>query len=114
VLVLQPRDEGTPIVVDPPDNQDVVIGRGAPDSIMLPDVDLAPYQADEHGVSRLHAALRRQENTITISDLGSSNHTYINGQRLHAHEVRCLRNRDELRLGYLVLKVRFRRKTDGR
>ena len=102
VLVLEPRDEGAPIVIDPPDNQDVVVGRSARDSIMLPDVDLAPYRAEEHGVSRLHAAVRQEENTITISDLGSSNYTYINGQRLHAHEVRCLRDRDELRLGHLV------------
>ena len=66
-------------------------GRRATDFNANPDIDLGPFQAWDYGVSRLHAKLRFQDNTLTITDLDSVNHTYINGQRLHAHEVRVLR-----------------------
>jgi pSer/pThr/pTyr-binding forkhead associated (FHA) protein len=85
----------------------MILGRTSADSVMIPDVDLAPLHGGEHGVSRLHAGLRRQDNTLVLTDLGSKNHTHINGQRLHAHEVRVLHDGDELRLGRLVIYVYF-------
>lgn len=90
-------------------SNEVMIGRRAPDSVMIPDIDLSPYQADAKGISRLHAALRRQNETLVLTDMGSLNYTYINGQRLHAHEVRVLHDGDEVRLGQLPLQVFFRR-----
>ena len=86
---------------------ETILGRTTADSVMIPDVDLSPFQAGEYGVSRLHASLRRQSNTVVMTDLGSKNHTHINGQRLHAHEVRVLHDGDEIRLGRLVLYVYF-------
>jgi pSer/pThr/pTyr-binding forkhead associated (FHA) protein len=41
-------------------------------------------------------------------DLNSSNKTYINGQRVHPHEVRALRDGDELRLGKIIFTVAFK------
>lgn len=93
-----------------PRKDEMIIGRTSPDSVMLPDIDLAPFDAANHGVSRLHAGLRRQGDTLVLTDLGSRNHTCINGQRLHPQEVRVLRNGDELRFGQLNLRVYF--KTD--
>ena len=75
---------------------------------MKPDIDLAAFNAEELGVSRLHAVLKRHENTVSISDLNSKNNTYINGQRLHPNEVRALRDGDEIRLGRLAMKVSFK------
>lgn len=86
---------------------EMMIGRRSPDSVMIPDIDLSPYDAEALGVSRLHAALRRQDDTLVLCDTGSKNHTFVNGQRLHAHEVRVLHSGDEIRLGRLVLRVRF-------
>ena len=106
-LVLVPQ-EGEPIEVDLPDDEDVIIGRVSSDPIAVPSVDLAPFGAEATGVSRLHLAVRRQENTVSVTDLGSVNHTYINGQCLHPHELRVLRDGDELRLGRMVLRVRFK------
>ncbi|HEX3052540.1 MAG TPA: FHA domain-containing protein [Aggregatilineaceae bacterium] len=91
-----------------PREDEMVIGRRSPDSVMIPDIDLSPYHADTMGVSRLHAGLRRMGNTIVLTDMGSLNQTYINGQRLHAHEVRVLRDGDELKFGQLTIRLYFK------
>ena len=105
-LYLKIQGAGETIRIQPRSSE-MILGRRSPESVMIPDVDLSSFQADEKGVSRLHAGLRRQENTLVLTDLGSRNHTHINGQRLHSHEVRALHDGDELRLGQLVMYVYF-------
>ncbi|NLX08317.1 MAG: FHA domain-containing protein [Chloroflexi bacterium] len=106
-LYLQVRGVQQPIRVVPRQNE-MVIGRSAPDGVMLPDINLGPYQGETMGISRLHAGLKRQGDALVLTDLGSLNHTYINGQRLLPHEVRVLRDGDELRFGKLAVRVYFR------
>jgi hypothetical protein len=72
-----------------------------------PDIDLGPYDAYDRGVSRKHAILRRQSDTIVIIDLNSANSTYLNGQRLVPEQPRIIRDGDEIRLGQLVIRVSF-------
>ncbi len=87
----------------------VVLGRLDKSSPKAPDLDLGPYDAFNKGVSRLHAAIIREDGeALAIVDLGSVNHTYLNGEQLVAHKPRLLRDGDEIRLGALVLKVYFR------
>jgi hypothetical protein len=105
-MMLQVR--GAPRPIEVATDKEVIVGRSDQESSVHPDIDLGPYRAEELGVSRLHIILRRQENTITVSDLNSKNHTYINGQRLHPNEVRALRDGDELRLGRLTLRITFK------
>jgi FHA domain/zinc-ribbon domain len=95
------------IDVEVPPDREVVLGRSSGDSPMRPDVDLSRFNGEQLGVSRLHASLRRSEETVQIADLSSKNFTYINGQQLHPREVRVLRNDDEIRLGKLTMKVKF-------
>jgi hypothetical protein len=97
---LRPQDKG----------RDIIIGRGSGGTVK-PDVDLAPYEATELGVSRLHLSIRYNERyrTLSAGDMGSSNGTMINGQRLHPEEKRILRHGDEVRLGKLTLVVYFYR-----
>jgi hypothetical protein len=92
-----------------PRSDEMVIGRQSPENVMLPDIDLAPFHAATMGVSRMHAGLRRQGDTLVLCDLGSTNHTYINGQRLFPHEVRVLHDGDELRFGQMQMRVHFRK-----
>ncbi len=106
-LLLNVRGAERPIYVKLQDGQDVVLGRTSSHTGALPDIDLTPYRAAEQGVSRSHARLRCQDNAITITDLGSVNYTYVNGQRLYQNEVRVLRDGDEVRLGRLVVHVAF-------
>jgi hypothetical protein len=107
VLLLTVRGAAEPIEVFPAG--ELVIGRFYDESPVQPDIDLSPYNAEDLGVSRLHAAIRRTDNTVSIVDLDSVNHTFINGQRLHPHEVRVVRDGDDLRLGKLTIKITFKR-----
>jgi pSer/pThr/pTyr-binding forkhead associated (FHA) protein len=43
-----------------------------------------------------------------LIDLGSTNGSFINDQRLVAHQPRILRDGDILRLGSLVVQVNFK------
>lgn len=86
-------------------HETLIIGRRAGDQV--PDVDLTPFEAEKRGVSRRHAQLKRRGSLIYISDLSSTNGTYLNGRRLIPNGERVLRSDDEVRLGQLKIRVRF-------
>jgi len=86
----------------------LTMGRVDPDTGESPVVDLKDCKAIEKGVSRRHAAIiRRDTGTLSLVDQESDNGTYLNGQRLVPNQPRILRDGDEIRLGHLVLYVRF-------
>jgi pSer/pThr/pTyr-binding forkhead associated (FHA) protein len=72
-----------------------------------PDVNLNAYGADICGVSRQHIKLIRRGDLTYVTDMGSSNGTFLNGRPITHQRERVLRNGDELQLGYLKVKVRF-------
>jgi len=86
----------------------LIVGRVSdmPDDL-APDVSLSPFNAQAEGVSRRHLKITRVRDTVYVTDLESSNGTYFNGRRLAPNISRLLRNGDELRLGYLKLRVTF-------
>ncbi len=84
-----------------------MIGRYDSQRGEVPEVDLAPFNAIDLGVSRQHARLTVHEDSLYITDLGSANATYLNGLRLTPHQPRILRDSDEIRLGRLKLQVTF-------
>ncbi len=105
-LQLTFRNTNESIVIDL--NREVVVGRFHTEpNTPLPDIDLTPFGALEDGVSRQHLKFAREHDTMVVTDLGSSNSTYLNGQRLMPYEPRILRDNDELRLGRLVVRVAF-------
>lgn len=108
VLKVQGFDN-TPIKVIIEEAKDMIIGRTAPDSVLVPDIDLTQFNGKDMGVSRVHATLRYRDNAITITDMGSVNHTYLNNERVYPQEVRVLRDNDELKLGRLVIHILFER-----
>ncbi len=86
----------------------VTLGRryegGSPDQ---PHVDLTRFGAEECGVSRLHARLRRKGILVYVADMGSLNGTHLNGRRLIPEGERLLRDKDELYLSRLRIRVHF-------
>ena len=73
--------------------QEVVIGRAAPASLVIPMPD----------ISRRHARVIFQGGNYVLEDLGSSNGTFINGQRLQQPQV--LADGVEIQLGAEVFLV---------
>jgi len=105
-IILHIRDAADPIVLEPSD--ETTLGRGDAAQKLSPGLDLTPFGAQEKGVSRVHAAIRRGEETLTLVDLGSVNGTHLNGQRLIPNQPRVLRDGDEIRLGKLVCHIYFK------
>jgi pSer/pThr/pTyr-binding forkhead associated (FHA) protein len=87
------------------ERNEFTLGRATDGQPVLPDVDLAPYQAYTHGVSRLHAVIKRGVDDISLMDLESANGTFINGKRLEPNEEHSLANGDVVALGGLKIQV---------
>ena len=86
----------------------MVLGRISDNPGDVPvDFDLTPYNAVQKGVSRNHAKISRDRELLHVTDLDSTNGTYLNGFRLIAHQERILRSGDELTLGRLAVVVKF-------
>ncbi len=105
-IIIHIRDAAEPIVLQPA--KQTVLGRADTSSPQKPDLDLTPYGALEKGVSRLHAAIQRGDDALTLVDMGSVNGTHLNGQRLIPDQPRVLRDGDEIRLGKLVAHIYFK------
>ncbi len=105
-LVFRIKSYNEPLVVQP--KAEMLIGRADIKSNHFPAVDLTPYGALEEGISRVHAKLNRDGDTITLTDMNSVNGTYLNGQRLPAHQARVVRDGDEVRFGRLIMNIYFK------
>ena len=71
-------------------------------------IDLTAYGALDRGVSRLHAQIHLEEDYLYVTDLGSTNGTFLAGRRLKPNISARLRKGDELMLGRLPVQVMFR------
>lgn len=69
---------------------DIVIGRRVQG--VNPDLDLSAYDTGGTGISRVHALIRPAADQLQLSDLGSTNGTWIDGERLAAGKVISLRD----------------------
>ncbi|MCA9249234.1 MAG: FHA domain-containing protein, partial [Planctomycetales bacterium] len=74
LFVIRGRDQGTRFDLR---DDTVLIGRDASNAIHLQDTE----------ASRRHAELRRHEGAYTLTDLGSSNGTFVNGRRIESREL---------------------------
>lgn len=105
-VIIHIRDIAEPIKLVVHDR--TIVGRSDETSARKPDFDLTPFGALEKGVSRIHAAIERSDDTLTVIDMGSSNGTHLNGQRLPPDQPRVLRDGDEIRFGKLVAHIYFK------
>ncbi len=87
------------------DSEDFSLGRATAGQPIVPDIDLAPYNAYETGVSRLHASINIRHRPVIVQDLGSVNGTRVNGKKLAPHSTTSLSHGDILTLGKLKIQV---------
>jgi len=84
-----------------PAEGEVIIGRGAELPVVLA----------EDMVSRKHARLTIQGERIRIEDLGSTNGTFVNGERVKASDVKI---GDRILIGTSIMKLLATEVPDGR
>jgi hypothetical protein len=98
--------EGVRLVLPPVET--IIIGRFSGTSVdAQPDIDLGPFGAHEKGVSRRHIRVKRKGTLVLVTDIGSANGTWLNGQRLLVNGERLLRHGDELQLSHLKLRITY-------
>jgi hypothetical protein len=83
----------------------IVLGRRDQEHNIKPNVDLTPDGAARYGVSRRHARIHQMREGTFVEDLGSTNGTFINGQRLFPAKLYPLEHGDMLHLGRLKLAI---------
>ena len=102
-ITLQLLDSGQ--ILPLAERNEFTMGRVSEGQPIMPDVDLTPYRAYECGVSRLHAVLKKHNDKIMIMDLGSSNGTYVNGERLEVESEHSLEHGNIISLGKLKIQI---------
>ncbi|MBT6176488.1 MAG: DUF4388 domain-containing protein [Deltaproteobacteria bacterium] len=75
-----------------PESGELLVGRSA-------DLDLV---LSEEMVSRKHAKMKIQGDSMVLTDLGSTNGTYVNGEKIRRHDVTL---GDRLLLGTSIIRV---------
>jgi hypothetical protein len=81
------------------------LGRAVSGQAVIPDVDLEPYGALQHGVSRIHAELSIEKDAFYIRDLCSANGTRKGGELLEPQAREQVENGDIIQLGSLRLQL---------
>ena len=89
-------------------DRELTIGRSTEGQMVVPDIDLSPFDAYEAGVSRLHANLAVKGTQVTAKDLGSANGTRLNGKKITAHAEHTLQHGDILTLGKMKVQILIR------
>jgi pSer/pThr/pTyr-binding forkhead associated (FHA) protein len=107
-VVIHIQGASKPVVARP--GSEFLIGRSEKGSTSSLGLDLAPYEGWRRGVSRVHARLHHDKRgaALRITDLNSTNGTYLNERPLSADTPTQLRDGDMIRLGDLTLRIYFR------
>jgi hypothetical protein len=97
-------------IVELPLNKVIHLGRIDPAMDVFPDIDLGYDAVPAKSVSRRHAAIARQGESVVVEDMGSVNGTFINGKRLDPYLPEVLNNGDVLQLGKVLIEVEIHRR----
>ena len=83
------------------------VGRADPEANISPELDFTQDQGIENGISRLHATIQLTKQGIILTDLDSTNGTFLNNVRLPAQQPFLVRSGDEIRFGDLLIHIFF-------
>jgi hypothetical protein len=96
--------EGAPKPIFLSSEKEFIVGRKVEETSQVI-LDLSTLGGYHLGLSRLHAVIRRAEHGYEIMDLGSSNGTWLNDERLIPHKPYPLTNGSQLRLARMRLFI---------
>lgn len=85
-----------------------LLGRFDSPNRAIEEIDLIPYGAMDKGVSRVHAEIYLEGDFLYITDLDSTNGTFLGGVRLTPKTPTLLRKGTELLIGRLPVQILFR------
>lgn len=88
-----------------PNKDEFTIGRICEAQAILPDVDLSDYDAYSLGVSRLHLTFRIIDNQLFVVDLGASNGTRVNKQRISPYQEIMVSHGDLIAMGGFLVQI---------
>lgn len=92
VLTVGPQDlVGTQWLID---RKSMTIGR----------FNTSEIKVAESSLSKAHARITVMDGIISLSDLGATNGTMLNGKKLEAYQTYQLRNNDQIKAGNVVFK----------
>ncbi|MFN2168575.1 MAG: FHA domain-containing protein [Anaerolineae bacterium] len=94
-------------IFDIPFGQQILIGRLDLRGNVVPTIDLTDHRGVEMGISRRHAQITFEDGKPQILDLGSTNGTWLEKERLSPYQPHPLSNGDRLTLGNLVMRIDF-------
>ena len=75
-------------------------------------IDLDPFGARDRGVSRIHAQLHMADNMLYITDLESTNGTFVDGIQIEPNQQHKLRQGSNVILGRMNVQVMYKFATD--
>lgn len=90
-----------------------LLGRFSKSSPRGKHVDLSPFNAQDKGVSRIHAQLHMDDNKLFITDMDSTNGTFVDEMRLLPHHPHQLRQGSKVALGRLVMQVMYKAQAES-
>ena len=70
-------------------------------------LDLIGLGGGEKGVSRRHAIIRADGESVYLVDLGSTNGTYLNGQKVQPYKQNVLYSGDHIHFGRLEARIQL-------
>ena len=90
-------------------NRVINIGRLDPALDVFPEIDLSQDGPTSRSVSRRHAIILKQDNSVLVEDVGSFNGTFVNGKRLDPYLPETLVDGDTLQIGKMLIEIEIKR-----
>jgi len=79
--------------------KETLIGRNDPKSGIFVEIDLTSLAAEPKVISRKHAQIEQEGDRFYLEDVGSTNGTKLNGQRLPPREKKPVWDGDVIEFG---------------
>lgn len=106
-MCLKLTSDETPSAIIKAVQGELVVGRGDNVTDYQPDIDLTPHGAYRLGLSRRHAIIVREGDSILVKDLNSRNGTFVNNVLVPSGGTKLIHDGDDIRFGNLIMHATF-------